>query len=71
MKKSIKSINQLTKVNNILPICKQQLQTDYRCHSVRFNRHQTDQSSFYLCRGYKEVGVYKAPASNKHQNNFI
>ena len=39
-------------------MCKQQLQTDYQCHGVRFNRHQTDQSSFYLCCGYKAVGVY-------------
>ena len=28
-----------------------------RCHSVRFTRHKTDQSSFYLCCGYKGVGV--------------
>ena len=49
----IKPFGQLTEVN-ILPICKQQLQTDYRCHSVRFNRHQIDQSSSCLCCGTKE-----------------
>ena len=27
------------------------------CHSVKFNRHQTDESSFYLCCSYKKVGV--------------
>ena len=48
------SVKLLTEVN-ILPICKQQLQTDYRRHSVRFNKHQTDESSFYLSGGYKGI----------------
>ena len=58
-RKNQSHFGQLTEVN-ILPICKQQLQMDCRCHSVRFNRHQTNQSSFYLCCNYKGVGVYFA-----------
>ena len=46
---------------------------DYLCHSVRFNKHQTDQSSFYLCCGYKEVGVNFVPrlVTSKHDRKII